>query len=91
MAVSYRVEAGDDLSLWRLSSDAMHPELPHGSTFHADYFEAWDNDVKMMWQTHCIDRLLSCTGGDLGNGKQLIGAAQPSYGKVQPNRLVPIP
>ena len=91
MAVSYRVEAGDDHSLWRLSSDAMHPELPHGSTFHADYFEAWDNDVKMMWQTHCIDRLLSCTGGDLGNGKQLIGAAQPSYGKVQPNRLVPIP
>jgi len=24
-----------------------------------------------MWTDHCINKLLSCSGGDLGNGKQL--------------------
>jgi hypothetical protein len=24
-----------------------------------------------MWQDNCIDKLLNCSGGDLGNGKQL--------------------
>jgi hypothetical protein len=34
------VKAGDNLSLWSLSSDAMYPSLPKGSTGHFDYFEA---------------------------------------------------
>ena len=87
----YRIQAGDDLRLWSLSSDAMYPNLPKGSTSHFDYFEAWDNSVKDMWIDNCIGRKLNCSGGDLGNGKQLKGAAKPKYGWKNPDRLVPIP
>ena len=77
--VVWIIRPGDDLALWRFSSDEMHPELPHGSTFHADYFEAWDPFVKGLWQGNCIDRLLSCINGNTGGGKGLLGASVPSY------------
>jgi hypothetical protein len=67
----------NDPTRWSLSSDAMHPDLPKGTTFHADYFEAWDPAVKAMWTANCIDKMLSCSGGDLGNGEQLKGAQLP--------------
>ena len=90
LGVHYSVVAGDNLTLWHLSSDEMHPELPKGSTFHADYFEAWDEGVKRMWQDNCINKKLNCSGGDLGNGQQLKGASQPAYGWKNPRRLIPI-
>lgn len=88
LSVFYTVAAGDDLSLWHLSSDEMRPELPHGSTFHADYFEGWDPGVKDEWTSNCINKHLNCSGGDLGDGHQLIGASGPG-----PNlhRLIPVP
>ena len=57
------------------SSDAMVPGAPPGTTFHADYFEGWDPTVKAMWTDNCINKMLNCSGGDLGNGRQLKGAA----------------
>jgi hypothetical protein len=58
-----------------LSSDAMHPELPKGSTFHADYFERWEPSVKAMWMANCINKMLNCSSGVLGNGYTLNGAS----------------
>ena len=91
LGIFYRVGEGDDVSRWELSSDHMYPNMPKGSTLHADYFEAWDNAVKEMWIENCIGKKLNCSGGDLGNGRQLKGAAKPKYGWVNPDRLVPIP
>jgi hypothetical protein len=95
LAAWYTIGTGEDISGWSLSSDEMHPELPHGGTFHADYLEGWDPTVKAMWQDNCIDKQLNCSGGDLGNGKQLKGADVPVYNGTKswtnPNRLVPIP
>lgn len=85
----FMIAAGDDLAQWRLSSDAMRPELPHGSTFHADFFMAWDPTVKKMWHDNCLNKKLNCTGGDLGNGKQLKQFAGFSL-NANP-RLVPVP
>jgi hypothetical protein len=62
-----------DTPTWHLSSDEM-PDMPMmrpGTTFHADWFGAWDDNVMRMWMDNCINKLLSCNGGDLGNGKQL--------------------
>jgi hypothetical protein len=87
----YTIRDGDDLDLWSLASDAMYPNLPKGSTLHFDYFEAWDSGVKDMWVNNCIGRKLNCSGGDLGNGKQLKGAAHPVYGWTNPDARVPIP
>jgi len=87
----YTIRDGDDLDLWSLASDAMYPNLPKGSTLHFDYFEAWDAGVKDMWVNNCIGKKLNCSGGDLGNGKQLKGAAHPVYGWTNPDPRVPIP
>lgn len=56
---------------WRFSSDDMLPTLPHGTTFHADFFMAWEPTVKQIWHDHCIDKRLNCSGGQLGNGQEL--------------------
>lgn len=57
---------------WHLSSDDM-PGMPMkpGTTFHTDWFGAWNDSVLDMWHGGCIDGLLNCSGADLGNGKQL--------------------
>ena len=90
LAIAYTVAPGDDLTQWTLSSDHLAPNQPHGYTLHGDYKEAWDDDVKAMWTKGCVDGLLNCSGGDLGNGRQIIGAQQPSYGWTNPNHLVPL-
>ena len=58
---------------WTLSSDTMAGMAPKrpGTTMHADWFGAWDDNVMQTWTANCIDKLLNCSGGDLGNGKQL--------------------
>lgn len=71
---------GTKYSRVRVSSDAMLPGAKAGATLHADYMEAWVAEAKKMWTENCIDKGLSCSGGDLGNGKQLIGASEPTYG-----------
>jgi hypothetical protein len=85
----FTIAPGDDLRQWQLSSDAMRPDLPHGSTFHADFFMAWDPTVKKMWHDNCINKKLNCSGGDLGNGKQMKQFAGFSY-HANP-RTVPVP
>ncbi|MCA1653844.1 MAG: DUF1996 domain-containing protein [Sphingomicrobium sp.] len=87
MGVWYTVDA--NLGTWHLASDEMHPELAPGSTFHADWFGAWDNTVEAMWMDGCINHLLNCSGGDLGNGKQIKNAWGTSW--FASPRLVPVP
>lgn len=79
---------GSKYSRVRLASDAMLPGAKPGATLHADYMEAWVSVAKKMWMDNCIDKALDCSGGDLGNGKQLIGASRPSYGWLNPNARV---
>lgn len=74
-----------------LPSDHMLPGAKPGETLHADYIETWDARAKAIWHAHCIDKGLDCSGGDMGNGQQLIGAAQPAYGWINPNPRVQIP
>ena len=62
-----------DANTWYLSSDrmpGMAASVP-GTTFHADWFGAWEDSVMAIWMANCIDKLLSCSGGDLGQGQQI--------------------
>jgi hypothetical protein len=89
LGVWYTVD--ENVGGWRLASDDMMPGAPAGSTFHADWWGAWDEHAAKTWMDHCINQLLNCSGGDMGNGQQLAGAAQPPYGwGVNPDRLVPL-
>lgn len=67
---------------WYLASDRMAgmPNAEPGSTIHADWFGAWEDSVLATWTENCIEKLLSCSGGDLGNGTQIKTTAGYSYG-----------
>ena len=67
----------------------MRPDLPHGSTFHADFFMAWDPTIKQMWHDNCINKMLNCSDGDLGNGKKMKQFAGFSW--LASPRLVAVP
>jgi hypothetical protein len=84
----YSIVAGDDTTKWELSSDAMFPNLPKGSTLHADWFGAWDDPTMAAWTDNCINKMLNCSAGLMGNGMALQGAAVS--GNANP-RLVPVP
>jgi hypothetical protein len=85
----WTIVAGEDTSVWHFSSDEMAPNEPAGSTFHADWFGAWDSPTLKVWTDFCIDKLLNCSAGLLGDGTALKQTAPFSW-TANP-RLVPIP
>ena len=58
---------------WHFSSDRMEGKTPQiaGTTFHGDWFGAWDDDVLEEWVKNCIDGFLSCNDANLGTGRGL--------------------
>ena len=56
------------------------PAMEPGSTMHADWFGAWEDSTLDTWTANCIEKLLSCSGGDLGNGTQIKTSAGYNYG-----------
>lgn len=54
-------------------SDHMDTSPTHkrGDTFHADFFMAWDPIVHDLWEKNCLDKMLNCSTGDLGNGQRI--------------------
>jgi len=90
LGVWYTQAAGETYSF---VSDHMDTSPSHkrGDTFHADFFMAWDPIVHDIWEKNCIDRMLNCSDGDLGNGQNMTrGKYYPSTLKASP-RLVPVP
>lgn len=75
LSSAYKIMPGDDIRLWSLSSDAMAGKEA-GASFHADFFMAWDPEAHAIWEgpDGCIERMLNCSGGDMGNGLQIIDA-----------------
>ena len=78
--IAYTTDANFIAGKWHLTSDEMMAGTVPGSTWHMDYWEAWSPTVKATWHTTCINQKLSCSGGDLGNGTQIIGASVPPGG-----------
>lgn len=65
----YLVTAEDRPATWRLSCDG--PTDAPGSTAHGSYIEDWPEGIRLEWEQNAIDRMLNCSGGDLGSGRQL--------------------
>lgn len=71
------------------SSDTVDPTLPKGWSGHADADLTWNTPVKDIAMAKCVEAHKNCSGGDIGDGRQLKGAAQPYYinpvtGKYEP-------
>ncbi len=62
-----------DSAEWHVSSDVVpgEPQRLPGSTFHSDWFGAWEPSVQATWVEHCINGLLNCVDGQLGDGTRL--------------------
>ncbi|QQS25815.1 MAG: DUF1996 domain-containing protein [Actinomycetota bacterium] len=71
---------------WHLDSDQM-PGMTHanGSTFHSDWFGAWDPTIQDTWVAKCINGMLNCQGGQIGNGQRLLDP--PDY--TGPHTIAP--
>jgi hypothetical protein len=89
LGARWTIAQGDDTSKWTLASDAMAPNERHGSTFHADWFGAWDNTTVATWTDNCIDKMLSCAGGNLGNGTMM--KMYSGFSWLATPRLVAVP
>lgn len=64
------------VSTWSISSGAMNmggkvTQMTPGSTFHADWDGAWDDATMATWTANCINKLLNCSAGDLGDGTMM--------------------
>ncbi len=92
MNVEWSVKDGDVPTLWRFSSDMG--DVAPGSTFHADWFGAWEDEVLAMWHDGCIDELLNCADGNLGIGKimkrnDLYPSGEPETRKIALHTIQP--
>lgn len=73
---------------WRLSSDEMAGTVQFAS-FHTDLWDAWDGPTKQAWTDGCINQMLNCSDGDLGQGQ--IMKRWAGYGLKADPRLVAVP
>jgi hypothetical protein len=90
LSAIYSIELGDEPTGWHLASDHMLPTMVPGASFHSDWFGAWEDTVLRRWEANCIDKMLDCSDGDIGDGQIMTRNKYYPYGKAQP-RLVPIP
>lgn len=79
---------GDKPTEWRFSSDVVAGK-PAGATFHSDYMEAWDPATRLAWEAACLDKLLNCSDGTLGDGRKL--KRPPGFTFQQRPRTKPLP
>lgn len=88
IGVWYTQAAGETYSF---VSDHMDTSPTHkrGDTFHSDFFMAWDPIVHEIWEKNCLDKMLNCSAGDLGNGQQIKQSWEASW-TANP-RLVSLP
>jgi Domain of unknown function (DUF1996) len=69
--IQYPVAAGQDSTMWRLSSDIYSSTLPGGYTMHGDVWVAWDEGIKTAWTDNCVRASLDCGAFILGDGREL--------------------
>ena len=62
---------------WHISSDHLHnangttTDVAGGTTWHADWFGAWQPTILSTWIANCTHAKRNCEGGQLGTNKHL--------------------
>jgi hypothetical protein len=85
----FTIRADDITTTWRLSSD-MPGDVP-GSMAHADYMMAWNDQTMDRWMSNCINKLLTCSDGNLGDGSRMAANSLYKNGMAQSARRTPVP
>jgi hypothetical protein len=90
LQMNWSINSGDVMSQWHLSSDRMaNTTFPNGSTLHADWLGAWDQNIMETWAQKCIREIRNCSASKYGDGT--IGVQPTNWNWTNPNRLVDIP
>ncbi|NUR45063.1 MAG: DUF1996 domain-containing protein [Sphingomonas sp.] len=83
----FRTDANFLAGKWHLASDEMMQGTVPGATLHMDYWEAWSPTMKALWNANCIDGHLTCSSGNVGDGRQIKGMSMSGMGN---HVLVPL-
>ena len=89
--VVYSQGSNYEANNWYLASDRMPgmPSLAPGSSFHTDWFGAWEDDIMAKWVTFCIRGMKNCSASDYGDGT--MGRQPGSFTWKAVPRLVGVP
>jgi hypothetical protein len=79
---------GNTEGTWYLSSDVagMLEPAPRGSTFHADWFGAWDPEIQQRWHDACNVEMRDGDNSDLCDGQ---GLTPGDRGVLSGGQIVP--
>ena len=87
------VKVGDRPQTW-VPSSGMLANTSGGEgvwdTWHADWFGAWNDDIMARWHANCIDKLLSCHSGNLGDG-QMLARNEATKRTMDQDQRLPVP
>ena len=91
LAVVYSQGSNYEANNWYLASDRMPgmATLASGSSFHTDWWGAWDDEIMQRWTTNCVRGMKSCSGANYGDGTA--GREPPRFRWKAVPRLVGIP
>jgi hypothetical protein len=69
--IQYPVEAGDDTSKWRLSSDHYDWTIPGGYSQHGDWMNGWDQTILRQIVEQCLNASKDCHAHLIGNNQMI--------------------
>lgn len=94
--VTYNVyfEHDGNTSNWYLSSDRTHGNhQANGSTLHADWLGAWNEEIMAEWTTNCTQAQMTCHVGPISATRKLSSFSNDDRyhgpNKISDNRLQP--
>ena len=87
--VTPELKASADAGNLVVSSDMKVAGAEPGSTYHGDFYMAWNREVHLTFVHNCIDLLYNCSSGDLGNGRMLKNLSTAKFPPAP--QVVPLP
>lgn len=76
VGIDFPVPSGGTVG-WRMASDAYNLSNARGGySIHADFYNGWNEEVKAVWTTKCLNERRHCADGELGDNRALISPAR---------------
>jgi Domain of unknown function (DUF1996) len=78
---------------WKYASDMYDMTITRGGyTIHADFYNGWNEEIKALWVTKCLNERRHCADGELGDNRALIspvrGTGIVTLAKLSADELV---
>jgi hypothetical protein len=71
--INWAVKEKDAPLHWRLSSDMYDTSMPGGYSYHADWWNGWNQTILHQWMDNCDRAPADCHAHLLGNNQMFYG------------------